>query len=109
MSEATGSHYIQEIRNDNVLIKPRETFTTEWTAMLDDGRWSGIHPANRALKENNMNISADYEGKIKRIGNQFLLKLGCMEFICQNTKAVGAKVAEVLAEEYKKRDTPEEE
>ena len=60
-------------------------------------------------KENTMNISADYEGKIKRIGNQFLLKLGCQEFICQTLSDVGKKITAVLTEEYKKRDTPDEE
>ena len=58
-------------------------------------------------KGEEMNISADFEGRIKRIGNQFLLQLGCKEFICQDLKAVGTKIVAVLSEEYKKIDGKE--
>jgi hypothetical protein len=59
-------------------------------------------------KEKIMNIRADFEGKIKRIGSQFLLQLGCQEYICQDLKAVGKMIETVLAAEYKKLVTSEE-
>ena len=74
--------------------------------------WAGVSLSSLTQKENNMSINADFEGKIKRIGKQFLLQLGCEEFICQNLSAVGSKIIEALTAEYKKRDTrdtPEDE
>ena len=87
-------------------ITCNDGITTEW----DTRPGIGCIPPGTMLyhKENNMNISADFEGKIKRIGNQFLLKLGCQEYICQTLSDVGKKITAVLTEEYKKRDTPDE-
>ena len=79
--------------------------------VIDAMKYAGVSQAsytNDYTKEMNMNLTADYEGKIKRIGNQFLLKLGCQEFICQTLSDVGKKITAVLTEEYKKRDTPDE-
>lgn len=84
-------------------------FSAMATAVLEDDGWFLVPSAIGYLKEIKMEISADYEGKIKRIGKQFLLQLGCQEFICQNLNAVGSKVTEVLTAEYKKRDKPEDE
>jgi len=87
--------------------------TIYYSKVQDPERWDAgdmIYMDNpwEMSKEMSMNLTADYEGKIKRIGNQFLLKLGCQEFICQTLSDVGKKITAVLYEEYKQKDTPDE-
>ena len=100
------------------MLNDGDTVEANFTACFDGGTWSApicevespegfVNWITGTQKENNMNISADFEGKIKRIGKQFLLQLGCQEFICQTLTIVGYKITDVLTEEYKKKDTPD--
>jgi hypothetical protein len=88
----------------------------EMSDCADALKYAGVSQAsytNGYTRENNMEqqitMMADFGGQIKRIGNQFLLKLGCQEYICQTLADVGKKITAVLTEEYKKKDTPDEE
>ena len=74
----------------------RKTLTSPSEIRLCDA-WYGF-------KGDNMEISADFQGKIRRIGNQYILQLGCKEFICQTLNDVGKKVTLVLAEAYEEKD-----
>jgi hypothetical protein len=55
-----------------------------------------------------MCIHHDFEGKVKRIGMHYLLKLGCKEFICSNVAEVGLIVTQELGKLYEKIDKEED-
>lgn len=51
-----------------------------------------------------MGIHQDFEGKVKRIGMHYLLKLGCEEFICSNVAEIGLIVTQELGKHYERMD-----
>ena len=55
-------------------------------------------------KENKMDITPDFTGKIKRIDGQFLIQVGCKVLIAPDLKTAAKKLIKLAEEAYKAMD-----